>query len=167
MDPGSFVQEKLAVSVPWDDLVQQSNLQKILLAIVQRLDRYDRTLAPSSAELPLSVIPTEELKMYRERIDVLENISLQARIDDLKKGEGLAAVAADAKKKFNLANHVIPLTQLKGKVESFDVALQATAQQVDELNSRVANLATAFDKEITAFRKEFQVIYVCFQLSYY
>jgi hypothetical protein len=157
MDAEAFIREKLAVSVPWGDLVQQSNLQKILLAIVQRLDRFDRTLTAGSTET-LSIVPSEDLQLFRDRIDVLENVLLQSRIEELKKSEGpFSGVAADAKKKFNLSSHVIPLTQLKGKVDSFEVALQATAQQVDETNSRIVKLVSVFETEFGALRKDFKV----------
>ena len=42
---GSFVNGKLKTSVPWNDLVSQSNLQTLIHAIVQRLDRQDAALA--------------------------------------------------------------------------------------------------------------------------
>jgi hypothetical protein len=157
MEAGKFVNEKLATSVPWDDLVQQSNLQKLLLAIVQRLDRYDRTLAPGS-DVPLSVIPSDELQQYRERIDILENLALQSRVDAIKKeGDSLTSVASDAKKRLSLAKHVIPLLQLKAKVDSFDIALQTNAQQIDDTNSTLAKLATAFDKQIRECQAEVKV----------
>ena len=69
MEAGKFVNEKLATSVPWEDLVSHGNLQKILHAIVQRLDRFDRTLAPGA--VPLAVIPAEEIVMYRYDDDLL------------------------------------------------------------------------------------------------
>jgi hypothetical protein len=153
---GAFVNATLATSVPWSDLVQQGNLQSILLAIVRRLDRFDKTLAGAAgaSAVPLAVLPEEDLKAFREKLDVLENITLQQRVESLKP---LGAVASDARKKFNLSQHVIPLTQLKGKIDSFDVALQASAQQIDETNARLAALAQAFQSQFEDVQQEVKV----------
>lgn len=160
MDAEAFIREKLSVSVPWSDLVQQSNLQKILLAIVQRLDRYDRTLVPGGGggsgsgggAAGLSVIPSEEIQAYRDRIDVLENVVLQSRV------EGLGQVANEAKRRLALSKHVIPLAQLKGKVDTFETTLQATADAVDETNERLGALASTFQKEVELVRGDIKTL---------
>ena len=151
MDAEAFIRDKLSVSVPWSDLVQQSNLQKILLAIVQRLDKYDHTLTGSSAKDSLAVLPKEELQAYRDRIDTLENVVLQSRV------EGLSAVANETKRRLALSKHVIPLLQIKAKVDTFETMLQATADQIDETNERIVAMANTFHKEIGGVRSELKV----------
>jgi hypothetical protein len=47
-DPGSFVNQRLQTSVPWGDLVSQGNLQTVIHAIVQRLDRQDSAIAAAA-----------------------------------------------------------------------------------------------------------------------
>ena len=52
--PGTFVNEQLKTSVPWNDLVSQSNLQTLIHAIVQRLDRNDKAIAQAVSKSVLS-----------------------------------------------------------------------------------------------------------------
>lgn len=42
---GRFINDSLHTTVPWDSLVSHSNLQTVLHAIVQRLDRNDKAIA--------------------------------------------------------------------------------------------------------------------------
>ncbi len=42
---GEFVKAKLNVDIPWNDLIASGNLQKLLHAIVERLDRHENAIA--------------------------------------------------------------------------------------------------------------------------
>jgi tetrahydromethanopterin S-methyltransferase subunit G len=141
---GSFVQGKLNITVPWNDLVGSDNLRKVLHAIVQRLDRHDqalvaqattgsttaasttaaRTTASAAVPAPASgftIIANSELEELRQRLSVVENTSLQNRIAQLTQESALKGAAAKAQAGFRLADHVIPLTQLKSRLEACEV----------------------------------------------
>jgi hypothetical protein len=72
-DPGSYVNTKLQTTVPWGDLLTTSNLQTILHAIVQRLDRQESLIGSSLASQPSS----SSLK-YSVRLEDIELMSFLA-----------------------------------------------------------------------------------------
>eukprot|EP00051_Salpingoeca_urceolata_P015737 m.205528 g.205528 ORF g.205528 m.205528 type:complete len:691 (+) comp18488_c0_seq2:247-2319(+) len=153
-----FVNDKMQVKIPWDDLVGASNLQRLLHAIVQRLDRHDRTLADAVAKAEtgrtprdeVTVIPTKDLKKLQERLDTLENTTLQSRVEALKEAPPLVKMANKGKGNLKLSEHVIPLAQLKGRVEATEVGVQANAQSLDETNERLRETAQALHEELEA-----------------
>jgi hypothetical protein len=104
----------------------------------------------------------------------------QARIESAtsKEKETLKSLEQKGKSAFSLAQHVIPLTQLKSRQDAFDVALhvcatyvpssscdsaQATNTSVDDLNQRLADTARAMREALDAAianmvtKAEFQV----------
>lgn len=148
---GSFVNQKLNTAVPWTDLVASNNLQKVLHAIVQRLDRHDQALAgkaPDAAKATagkLTVVSEEDMLTMKNRLEVLENTTLQNRVEQLSP---LQAVAAKAQSGFQLGQHVIPLTQMKKRIESCEVGIEANGQAVDATQRMIADTAAALHREL-------------------
>lgn len=126
---------------------------------MQRLDRHDQTIATmasgagggATTKEEITVIPTSELSALRNRLEVLENTTLQGRVEALEKESPLKAVAAKGDQQFKLSQHVIPLTQLKTRVEGCEVGLQATGEQLDETNKRVSDTARALHEELQKY----------------
>ena len=148
-DAGAFVNEKLNTNVPWSDLVASGNLQKVLHAIVQRLDRQDAAIAGKAAGEGagegMTVIATKDLSDLRSRLGVLENHTLQGRIASLSP---LEKAAAKAQEGLDLGKHVIPLTQMKSRIEAAEIGIQANAEAVERTNKAVAETAQALHKEL-------------------
>lgn len=147
---GSFVNQKLNTAIPWTDLVASSNLQKVLHAIVQRLDRHDKALAGKGGGVDniqgnLTVISDEDMRLMRNRLEILENTTLQNRVEKLSP---LQNVAAKSQAGFNLGQHVIPLMQMKKRIESCEVGLLANASAVDATQRLVADTAAALHTEL-------------------
>lgn len=79
-----------------------------------------------------------QLRALQQRLEVVENNSLQNRLNTLnKEPSSLQSLVQDGQAKFKLADHVIPLTQLKKRVEGVEVGLSANAEAVDEMNTRL------------------------------
>ena len=87
-------------AVPWDTLLESGNLTTLLKAVVDRLDKQDKTIATGlGGVLPgaqnsgvdmgnVTIIDIDDLAKLRERLDVLENVTIQNRMSALKDGEG-------------------------------------------------------------------------------
>lgn len=151
-DPAQYIKSKLNVDIPWTKLVGSDNLQTVLHAIVQRLDRHDQALAGTvtpSAAGPLApaagftMIPSQDLADLKQRLAVLENTTLQGRMEQLAKESPLRAVAAGASQGLSLAGHVIPLTQMKSRIEACEIGVQANGEAVDQANTNIARVAEA------------------------
>eukprot|EP00730_Choanoeca_flexa_P016536 TRINITY_DN7839_c0_g1_i3.p1 TRINITY_DN7839_c0_g1~~TRINITY_DN7839_c0_g1_i3.p1 ORF type:complete len:675 (+),score=205.44 TRINITY_DN7839_c0_g1_i3:172-2196(+) len=153
-DPAQYVKQKLDIDVPWAQLVGSSNLQTVLHAIVQRLDRHDQALATSISPnlVPdskgFTVIANKDLTDLKHRLSVIENTTLQHRVEQLKKESPLKAAAANANKGLKLAEHVIPLTAMKTRIEGCEVGIQANAEAVDATNNHISEVATALHQEL-------------------
>eukprot|EP00055_Hartaetosiga_balthica_P009760 m.39754 g.39754 ORF g.39754 m.39754 type:complete len:696 (+) comp6884_c1_seq1:207-2294(+) len=151
-------------SIPWEDLLGSETLQKVLKAIIQRLDRHENVIskgamhpsssstsseqATSSKDEKLSVIPTQDLNKLIHRLETLENMTIQGKLEEVKKTQPLKAVAAKGQSGFRLADHVIPLTQLKARVEGCDVGIAANSAEIDAVNERMTELAEALQEEL-------------------
>jgi hypothetical protein len=159
-DVGAFVNAKLNLSVPWNDLVASGNLQKVIVEIVKRLDRQEQIItsdkSKANAASNLSVVPTGDMDELRKRLDVLENVTLQQRVDTLDKSNPLKNVVDKSKAAFSLSKHVLPLTQIKGRLESCETGLVVTGSQVDDINQRIVTIAQVL--ETKASREELQTL---------
>ena len=179
-----------ADAVPWEQLLVSENLQQVLRAIIQRLDRHDGLLARSlgdkegggsesgdgsgrggssdsksvagakAANEHLTVIPTEDLKNLKARLDVLENTTMDGRLEQLATQEPVKAAAVKGKTAFRLSDHVIPLTQLKARVDTCDVGILANASELDAVNDRLSSLAESVQEQLAKMvtRDEFKVL---------
>jgi hypothetical protein len=72
------------------------------------------------------------------RIELLENTTLQTRLEQVNKQapkqeekQTLKSLEVKGQQQFSLAKHVIPLTQLKSRQDTLEVSLSANSQQID------------------------------------
>eukprot|EP00039_Didymoeca_costata_P008895 m.118268 g.118268 ORF g.118268 m.118268 type:complete len:694 (-) comp14276_c0_seq2:1573-3654(-) len=134
-------------AVPWDELIADNNLQKLLKAIVQRLDRQDQAIAGkihsnlskdgSGDSANFVLIDKEELNALRQRVEVVENSTLQARLQSMGQEKSLTSLAAEGQSRFKLKEHVIPLTQMKKRIEGCEIGLDAHSAAIDDTNNRL------------------------------
>jgi predicted nucleic acid-binding Zn-ribbon protein len=151
-------------SLPWDDLAAPRHLQAVLQAMLQRIEAQDQMLAKAAAggaaagKGPASpcvaVLPAEELEAMRQRLSDLENVALQGQVKAVVvegKPSPLQVASNNAREKgFKLAQHVIPLTQLKSRLEAAEAGVAANAEGVDAAKAHVSNTATALHEELEA-----------------
>ena len=153
-DLAKYIKSKLNVDVPWNQLVGSDHLQTVLHAIVQRLDRQDQVLASHATSSPggvlqgVTVIPSQDLADLRQRLAIVENHTLQGRVEQLHKASPLQVAAASTTQGLRLADHVIPLTQMKGRIEGCEVGVQANAEAVDRANQHIAQVAEALHRQL-------------------
>eukprot|EP00729_Bicosta_minor_P009535 gene9535-33630_t len=160
-------------AVPWDTLLESGNLTTLLKAVVDRLDKQDKTIATGlGGVLPgaqnsgvdmgnVTIIDIDDLAKLRERLDVLENVTIQNRMSALKDGEGQTL---QGQSQFSLSKHVIPLTALKKRVEGVEIASEANGAAVDATNLRLAEttkvLMETLERELAKMvtKEEFAVL---------
>jgi len=158
-------------SVPWETLIGSGNLQKLLQAMVTRLDKHDNLIASKSTtqhpdnKNEMVVIDASELKGLRERLAVVENTTLQNRLNTgAKEPNSLMSLVGDGQSKFKLGDHVIPLTALKKRVEGVEVGLEANGCATDELNKRLIETTRVLHETLMrelakmVTREEFKVL---------
>jgi len=165
-------------AVPWDTLLESGNLTTLLKAVVDRLDKQDKTIATGlGGVLPgaqnsgvdmgnVTIIDIDDLAKLRERLDVLENVTIQNRMSALKDGEGqtLQGLVNEGQSQFSLSKHVIPLTALKKRVEGVEIASEANGAAVDATNLRLAEttkvLMETLERELAKMvtKEEFAVL---------
>ncbi|EGD73122.1 hypothetical protein PTSG_04835 [Salpingoeca rosetta] len=164
-------------AVPWEQLLVSDNLQQVLRAIIQRLDRHDGLLARglsrdagnadgggggdgSAGEqgTPLTVVPQQDLQSLKARLEVLENTTMESKLEQLTTQAPIKAAVAKDKSSFRLADHVIPLTQLKSRVDTCDVGILANSSEIDAVNGRLTALADAVQEQLANMvsKEEFQ-----------
>ena len=101
-------------AVPWDSLIASGNLTTLLKAVVDRLDKQDKTIAkgfggnlPDGAEGVdmdnVTLIDSDKLSQMMQRLDVLENTTLQNRIADPEGDKSLQSLVSDGQSKISLA----------------------------------------------------------------
>lgn len=116
ISPGQLKPRKLTVVVGRDELVASGNLQTLLVAIVQRLDRHEQAIsgkAVGNAESDnLVVIEKTTYDKMLSRLEVVENTQLQAKLSSMGQDKDLSQLAAERQSQFKLAQHVIPLAQV-------------------------------------------------------
>jgi centrosome and spindle pole-associated protein 1 len=162
-------------AVPWDSLIASGNLTTLLKAVVDRLDKQDKTIAkgfggnlPDGAEGVdmdnVTLIDSDKLSQMMQRLDVLENTTLQNRIADPEGDKSLQSLVSDGQSKISLAKHVIPLTALKKRVEGCELAGEMNGAAVDELGLRLAEttkvLHDTLQRELAKMvtKEEFKVL---------
>jgi centrosome and spindle pole-associated protein 1 len=105
----------------------------------------------------------------KARLETLENTTLQSRVDQMQvSGPGgektLKSLIQDGQSQFRLADHVIPLTALKKRVEGAEIATEANAAGVDGLNARLTEttkvLMETLERELAKMvtKDEFKVL---------
>jgi len=159
-------------------LLESGNLTTLLKAVVDRLDKQDKTIATGlGGVLPgaqnsgvdmgnVTIIDIDDLAKLRERLDVLENVTIQNRMSALKDGEGqtLQGLVNEGQSQFSLSKHVIPLTALKKRVEGVEIASEANGAAVDATNLRLAEttkvLMETLERELAKMvtKEEFAVL---------
>jgi len=164
--------------VPWGSLLESGNLTTLLQAIVERLDKQDKTIASGiGSSMPgvdntgvdmnnVTIIDSDDLGKLRERLDILENVTIQNRMAALKAGEGqtLQGLVNEGQSQFSLSKHVIPLTVLKKRVEGVEIAAEANGAAVDATNLRLAEttkvLMETLERELAKMvtKEEFKVL---------
>lgn len=90
-----------------------------------------------SRHVMLQVISARELGQLQNRLAVVENTQLQKKLADVGVEKSLSDIAAEGQSQFSLAKHVIPLSQLKKRVEACESTNEVQAHAVDELNARL------------------------------
>ena len=93
----------------------------------------------------------------RARLEALENTQLQSRLEAMGEKPSkktLQALVQEGQSRFELGKHVIPLTQLKGRVEAVEVGLQANGQQIDETNHRLTETTRVLHETLEAELKK-------------
>eukprot|EP00040_Diaphanoeca_grandis_P031165 m.185994 g.185994 ORF g.185994 m.185994 type:complete len:695 (+) comp32248_c0_seq3:364-2448(+) len=140
MDTGSYVNEKMKTSIPWDDLVASGNLKKLLHAIVQRLDRHDAAIVGgvggAGGGEGFVLIDGSEYAKVQERLAVLENTTLQNKLSTMGQSKSLESIVAEGQSQFSLKNHLIPLTQMKNRIQGAESGIEINANAVDEMNAK-------------------------------
>jgi len=114
----------------------------------------------------VTIIDIDDLAKLRERLDVLENVTIQNRMSALKDGEGqtLQGLVNEGQSQFSLSKHVIPLTALKKRVEGVEIASEANGAAVDATNLRLAEttkvLMETLERELAKMvtKEEFAVL---------
>lgn len=175
--------------VPWDQLLVSDNLQQVLRTILRRLNRQDNVIAeclggndgggdksnnknnrdtPAVGHTisaidhkPFTIIATSDFTALKQRLDILENTTLQSRLDDLQKNPSLhASSAAKAHPIFRLADHVIPLSKLKARVDGCDAGIQANASGIDTCNDRVTAFIESIQSQLSKMvtKEEFEAL---------
>jgi hypothetical protein len=100
-----------------DELVASGNLQTLLLAIVQRLDRHEQAISGKAAgnteSDSLVVIEKTTYDKMLNRIEVVENTQLQAKLSSMGQEKDLSQLTAERQSHFKLAQHVIPLASVR------------------------------------------------------
>ena len=164
--------------MPWESLLESGNLTTLLQAIVNRLDKQDKTIATGiGAIMPgaeasgvdmnnVTIIDSDDLAKLRERLDILDNVTIQNRMSALKAGEDqtLAGLISEGQSQFSLSKHVIPLTALKKRVEGVEIAAEANGAAVDSTNQRLAEttkvLMETLERELAKMvtKEEFKVL---------
>lgn len=159
-------------------MLESGNLTTLLKAVVDRLDKQDKTIATGlGGVLPgaqnsgvdmgnVTIIDIDDLAKLRERLDVLENVTIQNRMSALKDGEGqtLQGLVNEGQSQFSLSKHVIPLTALKKRVEGVEIASEANGAAVDATNLRLAEttkvLMETLERELAKMvtKEEFAVL---------
>eukprot|EP00035_Acanthoeca_spectabilis_P022807 m.445863 g.445863 ORF g.445863 m.445863 type:complete len:693 (-) comp19288_c0_seq1:2006-4084(-) len=165
---GDFVNKKLNVQIPWDELVASGNLQTLLVAIVQRLDRHEQAIsgkAVGNAESDnLVVIEKTTYDKMLSRLEVVENTQLQAKLSSMGQDKDLSQLAAERQSQFKLAQHVIPLAQLKKRVETCEANFEINSQAIDDMNNALTEtvkvLNDTLKKELAKMvtKEEFKVL---------
>eukprot|EP00038_Savillea_parva_P020195 m.30630 g.30630 ORF g.30630 m.30630 type:complete len:701 (-) comp4730_c0_seq1:44-2146(-) len=171
-DGGSFINKQLNVDVPWDKLVASSNLQTLLLAMVQRLDRHEQAIAGQATGSTSSQGPSDNLVVIDRdaydkmvaRLEVVENTQLQAKLANLGQDRDLAQLTAERQSQLKLAEHVIPLTSLKKRVEMCEANFEINTQAIEDMNNSLTEtvkvLHNTLQKELAKMvtKEEFKVL---------
>mmetsp|Transcript_13507 Transcript_13507/g.34668 ORF Transcript_13507/g.34668 Transcript_13507/m.34668 type:complete len:694 (-) Transcript_13507:52-2133(-) len=167
---GDFVNKKLNVEIPWDELVASNNLQKLLFAIVQRLDRHEKAISSGSGgdgnaeDSGLVVIEKATYDKLLGRLEVVENTQYQAKLQALGQDKDLEQLAAERQSQFKLAQHVIPLAALKKRVETCEANFEINSQAIDDVNNALTEtvkvLNDTLKKELAKMvtKEEFKVL---------
>lgn len=127
--------------------------------------RAARSTADPDNKNEMVVIDASELKGLRQRLAVVENTTLQNRLNEgAKEPASLMSLVGDGQSKFKLAEHVIPLTALKKRVEGVEVGLEANGAAVDEQNRRLVETTRVLHETLMrelakmVTREEFKVL---------
>lgn len=163
-----FVNEKLNVSIPWDELIASGNLKKLLHAMVQRLDRHDAAIAGKAAGASendgFTVLPNDQLAKMVDRIETLENQALQRKLESMGQEKNLKDLAAEGQSQLKLRKHVIPLSQLKKRVESTEAGVEMNAEAIDaqgeKLTETIKVLHDTLERELAKMvtKEEFAIL---------
>lgn len=164
----AFVNDKMNVSIPWDELVGSSNLKKLLHAMVQRLDRHDAAIAGkaagATAEDGFTVLSNDQMQKMMDRIETLENSTLQQKLSDMGQNKTLTQLAQEGQSRFSLKKHVIPLTQLKGRVEAAEAGIGINSEAIDAASDRLTEtikvLHETLERELAKMvtKEEFKIL---------
>jgi hypothetical protein len=97
------------------------------------------------------------LKSMQSRLETVENTSLQSRLEALGQAPSkktLSDLAAQGQTSFSLAKHLIPLTQLKSRMEAAEAGLEVMGAKVDEANARLAETTRVLHETLEAALKK-------------